>query len=173
MIELIQRLEANGFSYQTSEGVYFDTARFPDYGKFARLNLDQSADIAGRGHYGRDQAQPVRLHAVVSEQAQSPDAVGKSVGRGVSRLAHRMLGHEHEVSGRNVRHPLRRRGSHSRASHQRDRAKRVRHAPPVRALLAARRIPADGQQTVQVRPDQAAAGQAAHRVRAGSGRPGL
>ena len=39
MIELIQRLEANGFSYQTSEGVYFDTARFPDYGKFARLNL--------------------------------------------------------------------------------------------------------------------------------------
>ena len=39
MIELIQRLEANGYTYTTTEGVYFDTAKFPDYGKFARLNL--------------------------------------------------------------------------------------------------------------------------------------
>lgn len=41
MIELIQRLEANGYTYVTSEGVYFDTSRFPDYGRLARLNLDQ------------------------------------------------------------------------------------------------------------------------------------
>jgi cysteinyl-tRNA synthetase len=39
MIALIQRLEANGYTYVTSEGVYFDTSRFPDYGKLARLNL--------------------------------------------------------------------------------------------------------------------------------------
>lgn len=39
MIALIQRLEANGFTYQTTEGIYFDTAKFPDYGKFARLQL--------------------------------------------------------------------------------------------------------------------------------------
>ena len=39
MIALIQRLEANGYTYQTTEGVYFDTAKFPDYGKFARLQL--------------------------------------------------------------------------------------------------------------------------------------
>jgi cysteinyl-tRNA synthetase len=39
MIELIQRLEANGYTYVTSEGVYFNTARDPDYGKLARLNL--------------------------------------------------------------------------------------------------------------------------------------
>ncbi len=39
MIELIQRLEANGYIYVTSEGVYFDTSKFPDYGKMARLNL--------------------------------------------------------------------------------------------------------------------------------------
>ena len=41
MIALIQRLEANGYTYQTSEGVYFDTSKFPDYGKLARLNLEQ------------------------------------------------------------------------------------------------------------------------------------
>ncbi len=39
MIELIQRLEANGMTYVTSEGVYFDTSKDPDYGKLARLNL--------------------------------------------------------------------------------------------------------------------------------------
>ena len=39
MIELIQRLEANGYVYVTTEGVYFDTAKFPDYGKMAGLNL--------------------------------------------------------------------------------------------------------------------------------------
>lgn len=39
MIALIERLEANGYTYTTSEGVYFDTAKFPDYGKLARLNL--------------------------------------------------------------------------------------------------------------------------------------
>ncbi len=39
MIELIQRLEANGYTYVTTEGVYFDTSKFADYGKMARLNL--------------------------------------------------------------------------------------------------------------------------------------
>ena len=41
MIELIQKLEANGYTYKTSEAVYFDTSKYPDYGKLARLNLDQ------------------------------------------------------------------------------------------------------------------------------------
>jgi cysteinyl-tRNA synthetase len=40
MIGLIERLEANGFTYKTSEGVYFDTSKFADYGKLARLNLE-------------------------------------------------------------------------------------------------------------------------------------
>ncbi|HLK56726.1 MAG TPA: cysteine--tRNA ligase [Chthonomonadaceae bacterium] len=40
MIELIQRLEANGYTYVTSEGVYFDTSKNDDYGKLARLQLE-------------------------------------------------------------------------------------------------------------------------------------
>ena len=39
MIAIIQQLEANGFTYQTSEAVYFDTSKNADYGKLARLNL--------------------------------------------------------------------------------------------------------------------------------------
>ena len=39
MIEIIQRLETNGYTYTTSEAVYFDTSKNADYGKLARLNL--------------------------------------------------------------------------------------------------------------------------------------
>ncbi|MDE2207128.1 MAG: class I tRNA ligase family protein, partial [Armatimonadetes bacterium] len=41
MIALIERLEANGCTYVTSEGVYFDTSRDEDYGKLARLQLSE------------------------------------------------------------------------------------------------------------------------------------
>ncbi|HEY3330706.1 MAG TPA: cysteine--tRNA ligase [Capsulimonadaceae bacterium] len=45
MIALIQRLEAAGFTYRTTEGIYFDTARDPGYGKLA--DLDLAGQIAG------------------------------------------------------------------------------------------------------------------------------
>ncbi len=38
-IELIKKIEANGFTYRTSTGIVFDTAKFPDYPKFAKLDL--------------------------------------------------------------------------------------------------------------------------------------
>ena len=41
MIALIQTLEANGYTYTTTEAVYFDTSKYPEYGRLARLNLDQ------------------------------------------------------------------------------------------------------------------------------------
>ena len=43
-IELIKKIEANGFTYKTGTGLVFDTSKFPDYAKFANLNLeDQKA----------------------------------------------------------------------------------------------------------------------------------
>lgn len=39
MIKLIETLEKKGFTYKTSDGIYFDTSRLKDYGKLARLNL--------------------------------------------------------------------------------------------------------------------------------------
>lgn len=38
-IELIQVLEQKGFAYKGSGGMYFDTAKFPDYGKLGNINL--------------------------------------------------------------------------------------------------------------------------------------
>lgn len=39
-IALIRMLEKKGFTYRTSDGIYFDTARFPDYTRLSHQNLD-------------------------------------------------------------------------------------------------------------------------------------
>ena len=38
-IEFIADIEKNGFAYRTSDGIYFDTAKQPDYGHLARLDV--------------------------------------------------------------------------------------------------------------------------------------
>ena len=40
-ILLIQELEKNGFTYQTSDGIYFDTSKLKDYGKLTGLNFEK------------------------------------------------------------------------------------------------------------------------------------
>lgn len=38
-IELIQRLEEKGYTYQITDGIYYDTGKFPGYGKLGNINL--------------------------------------------------------------------------------------------------------------------------------------
>lgn len=40
-IEIIKTLEKKGYTYKTSDGVYFDTSKFSNYGKLARLNVEK------------------------------------------------------------------------------------------------------------------------------------
>ncbi|MEK6936352.1 MAG: cysteine--tRNA ligase [Nanoarchaeota archaeon] len=39
-IELIKKLEEKGYTYETSDGIYFDTSKLKDYGKLALLNIE-------------------------------------------------------------------------------------------------------------------------------------
>jgi cysteinyl-tRNA synthetase len=41
MIELIRRIEANGFTYSAGGNLYFDISKFPDYGKLALLDQQE------------------------------------------------------------------------------------------------------------------------------------
>ena len=43
-IELVKKIEKNGFTYIASDGVYYDTSKFPDYAKFANLKLEKIKD---------------------------------------------------------------------------------------------------------------------------------
>jgi cysteinyl-tRNA synthetase len=40
MIDLIKLLEKKGFTYKTSDGIYFDTSKFKNYGKLANLKKE-------------------------------------------------------------------------------------------------------------------------------------
>lgn len=39
-IELVRKLKEKGYTYETSDGIYFDTSKFKDYGKLARLKIE-------------------------------------------------------------------------------------------------------------------------------------
>ena len=45
-ISLIKALEEKGFTYTTSDGIYFDTSRSPDYGKFSGQALEEKEEGA-------------------------------------------------------------------------------------------------------------------------------
>ncbi len=40
-IELVKLLEEKGYIYKTSDGIYFDTSKFPDYGKLSKKNIEE------------------------------------------------------------------------------------------------------------------------------------
>ena len=40
-IELIKKLEKKGFTYKTSDGIYYDTAKFKNYNKLSHLPLEK------------------------------------------------------------------------------------------------------------------------------------
>ena len=56
-IALVQKLEAKGFVYKTSDGLYFDTAKLPDYGK-----LMSKEHLEGLKSGARVEANPEKRH---------------------------------------------------------------------------------------------------------------
>jgi cysteinyl-tRNA synthetase len=45
-IGMIKKLEEKGYTYVTSDGVYYDTSKFPTYADFARLDLEEQIEGA-------------------------------------------------------------------------------------------------------------------------------
>jgi cysteinyl-tRNA synthetase len=39
-VKLVRKLEEKGYAYKTSDGIYFDTSKFPDYGKLGKLKKE-------------------------------------------------------------------------------------------------------------------------------------
>lgn len=46
MIEIIKKLEAKGYTYETKEALYFDVMKFADYGKLSGQKLDEKKQAA-------------------------------------------------------------------------------------------------------------------------------
>lgn len=48
-IDLIKRLEKKGYTYKTADGIYFDTAKFKDYGKLGKISTGRARVLHSPG----------------------------------------------------------------------------------------------------------------------------
>jgi cysteinyl-tRNA synthetase len=56
-IDIVKKLEAKGLTYIIDDGVYFDTIKLPDYGKLARLKIDD-LKAGARVEYNKQKRNP-------------------------------------------------------------------------------------------------------------------
>jgi len=56
-IELVKKLEEKGYTYEISDGIYYDTAKFPTYSDFAQLDLDEQ-QAGARVEYNPEKRNP-------------------------------------------------------------------------------------------------------------------
>ena len=64
MIDQVQQLEKNGLTYVADGNVYFDTSKFPDYGKLAQLEK-QDLQAGARIEVDKNKKKSTRLCALV------------------------------------------------------------------------------------------------------------
>ncbi len=79
-IALIKQLEQKGFTYQTKDGIYFDTSKLPDYGKLANLK-NQSLEAGTRVEMG-DKKHPTDFALWKFSPLAPPPARGEVRGGG-------------------------------------------------------------------------------------------
>ena len=107
MAQAVAQLEQRGFTYTSDGSVYFRIASFPGYGKlshndFSGIRAGARVDV---DEYDKDDA---RDFVLWKAQKDGEPAWDEPHRPGPPRLAHRMLRHGHEISGRDARHPRRR-----------------------------------------------------------------
>ncbi|MDQ5882914.1 MAG: cysteinyl-tRNA synthetase [Patescibacteria group bacterium] len=59
-LELIKELERQGYTYRTSDGIYFDTSKLKDYGKLTGMNFEQLNKLLKAG--ARVEFSPEKKH---------------------------------------------------------------------------------------------------------------
>ena len=134
IIAITQGLIDKGFAYASGGDVYFDVTKAPEYGKLSHRDPEELQ--AGRPDRADGaEAAPGRLRPLEGLEA-GRAVVGEPLGPGPARLAHRVLGHEHEAPRRALRHPRRRPRPGLPAPRERGR--------PVRVVTPASRSPPTG-----------------------------
>ena len=138
MIEIVERLVEKGYAYEADGNVYFSVAQFPEYGQLSG-NIHEAELLEAV----RVEADPLKRDPrdFTLWKAAEPGRMVKwrsPWGDGFPGLAHRMLGHVHQVSGREVRYSHRRRGQHIPASRRGNSAERGVHRRSGGSLMGAR-----------------------------------
>lgn len=84
MVEIIEKLQANGRAYESEGSIYYRISAFPDYGKLSKINF--AGNIAGASErvdtdkYDKEDARDFALWKLVEES--EPTGWNASIGRG-------------------------------------------------------------------------------------------
>ncbi len=99
MVDLIERLEANGAAYRTEGSSYFHIAAFPAYGKLSGASAEGLvAGASGRIDADDYTKEDVRDFALWKAVAPDADRLGHAHRTRPSGLAHRVLRDEHDAA---------------------------------------------------------------------------
>ena len=143
MVTLIKTLLAKGIAYKGEDGsIYFSVCKFPDYGKLSHIKVDElkAGARVSQDEYAKEEAQDFALWKAWTPE--DGDVFWETeLGKGRPGWHIECSAHEHEVPGRNLRHPLRRRRQHVPPPRKRNRPKRSRNRQEIRELLDAQRAP--------------------------------
>lgn len=111
-IALIDTLTSKGYTYETTDGIYFDTAKYPSYANFARLNLDHlragaRVDFNSEKHNVSDFAlwkfiQPGETHAMRWDYLDRPGYPGWHIE--CSTIIHEVLGETIDIHTGGIDH---------------------------------------------------------------------
>ena len=113
MVDLIQKLQGKTYTYDSEGSIYYRISKFPEYGKLSKIDM---SGIQAGARVDVDQLRKggrARFRALEIAEARRT-FLGDGDRQGAARLAHRMFGDGHEISGRDARHSYRR--SRSRVS---------------------------------------------------------
>ena len=111
-MQAVDKMTENGFTYETTDGVYFDTSKFADYAKFARLDLEglkagARVDFNNEKHNSSDFAvwkfiQPGENHAMRWDYLGKPGYPGWHLE--CSTIIHKELGEPIDIHAGGIDH---------------------------------------------------------------------
>ena len=140
MLALAEALEDAGHAYESPEGnVYYSVSSFPGYGRLSGNSLDDLR-AGHRGDVEPDKRDPADFALWKrGRRGPRPEVADRALGRGLSRLAPRMLGDGAALPGRSIRPAYRWHRQRLPAPRGRDRAVRAARRRPARRGLGPRR----------------------------------
>ena len=101
IIELVKTLESKGLAYAAGGDVYFEIARFPEYGRLSKKRIED-LQAGARVEVGEHKRSP--LDFALWKGAKEGEPLGKPVGPWQAGLGDRVLRHVDEVSREDRRH---------------------------------------------------------------------
>ena len=95
MIEIVKGLIDKGYAYERDGSVYFEVNKFPEYGKLSKRDKE---DMMAGARVEVDERKKILWTLRSGRRQKKASLLGKPVGKGKARMAHRVHCNVNETS---------------------------------------------------------------------------